>query len=141
MKKYKVGYTTGVFDLFHIGHLNILKNAKVYCYYLISCVSTYELAFEYKHKKPIIPFKERFEIVDSIKYVDKTITQFSLDKIEVWNKYKFDVLFHGDDWKGSALYNETELRLKSAGVDVVYLPHTNGTSSTLLSEILYNKDK
>ncbi len=141
MKKYKVGYTTGVFDLFHIGHLNILKNAKVYCDYLIAGVSTDELAFEYKHKKPIIPFKERFEIVDSIKYVDKTITQFSLDKIEVWNKYKFDVLFHGDDWKGSALYNETELRLKSAGVDVVYLPHTNGTSSTLLSEILYNKDK
>lgn len=111
MKKYKVGYTTGVFDLFHVGHLNILKKAKEQCDYLIVGVSTDEIVKVYKKKKPIIPFKERFAIVGAIKYVDKVIPQITMDKYEAWKKLKFNVIFHGDDWKGSKMYDEIEKNL------------------------------
>lgn len=136
MKKYKVGYTTGVFDLFHIGHLNILRNAKELCEYLIVGVSTDEVVEEYKHKTPIIPFEERKAIVEAIKYVDYVVTQSSMDKYEAWETYHFDVIFHGDDWKGSNMYDEIERKLKTVGCDMVFLPHTDGTSSTLLTEVL-----
>ena len=122
MKKYKIGYTTGVFDMFHIGHLNILKRAKEQCDYLIVGVSTDEVVNSYKHKKPIIPFQERIAIVGELKCVDKVVPQTSMDKMEAWNKYHFNVLFHGSDWK--------------VDVDVVFLPHTEGISSTLLSDTL-----
>ena len=136
MKKYKVGYTTGVFDMFHIGHLNILKRAKEQCNYLIVGVSTDALVESYKHKIPIIPFEERFEIVKAIKYVDQVVPQESMDKYAAWDKLHFDAIFHGDDWKGSAMYEEIETKLAAVGVDMVFLPHTAGTSSTLLSEKL-----
>lgn len=136
MKKYKVGYTTGVFDMFHIGHLNILKHAKEMCDYLIVGVSTDTLVSEYKHKTPIVPFSERFAIVESIKYVDKVVPQSSMNKYEAWKNLRFDALFHGDDWKGSAMYNEIEKKFADVGVSIVFLPHTSGTSSTLLSEKL-----
>lgn len=106
MKKYKIGYTTGVFDMFHIGHLNILKRAKEQCDYLIVGVSTDEVVNSYKHKKPIIPFQERIAIVGELKCVDKVVPQTSMDKMEAWNKYHFNVLFHGSDWKGSDMYNK-----------------------------------
>lgn len=138
MKKYKIGYTTGVFDLFHIGHLNILKNAKEQCEYLIVGVSTDELVQTYKHKTPIIPFAERKAIVESIKYVDKVVPQTSMDKLVAWEQLHFDAVFHGDDWKGTHLYNTVEERLNSVGCDMVFLPHTDGTSSTILSQILHN---
>lgn len=136
MKKYKIGYTTGVFDMFHIGHLNILKKAKEQCDFLIVGVSTDELVIEYKHKKPIIPYEERFAIIESIKYVDKVVSQTSMDKLKAWEVLKFDAVFHGDDWKGSKLYESIEKDLKNVGCDLVFLPHTDGTSSTMLTQKL-----
>lgn len=136
-KKYKVGYTTGVFDLFHIGHLNILKQAKQYCEYLVVGVSTDEVVESYKKKRPIIPFNERVAIIEAIKYVDLVVPQISMDKLEAWQTIKFDVLFHGDDWKNSEMYNEIEMNFKKVGVDLIYFPYTKGTSSTLLAQILY----
>lgn len=129
-KKYKIGYTTGVFDLFHIGHLNILQRAKEQCEYLIVGVSTDELVEEYKHKHPFIPFEERITIVQSIKYVDETVAQKTMNKVEAWNRLHFDVLFHGDDWKGSEMYLQTEKQFEKIGVAIEYLPHTEGISST-----------
>ena len=137
MKHYKVGYTTGVYDLFHIGHLNIIKRAKELCDYLIVGVSTDEVVENYKHKSPIIPFEERIAIIEAIKYVDKVVAQVSMDKYEAWKQYKFDAIFHGDDWKGSAMYNDIEEKLKNVGCDLVFLPHTDGTSSTMITEILH----
>lgn len=130
MKKYKVGYTTGVFDLFHIGHLNILRRAKEQCEYLIVGVSTDELAQTYKYKLPVIPFEERIEIVKAIKYVDEVVPQISMDKMLAWKELHFDAMFHGDDWKNSSMYNTYEKQFAEAGVSLVFLPHTAGTSST-----------
>lgn len=130
MKKYKIGYTTGVYDLFHIGHLNILKRAKEQCNYLIVGVSTDELVRLYKNKTPIIPFKERVAIVEAIKYVDRVVPQTSMDKLAAWNKLHFDAMFHGDDWKNSKMYDEYEKQFADVGVSLIFLPHTQGTSST-----------
>lgn len=138
MKKNRIGYTTGVFDLFHIGHLNILKKAKENCDYLIVGVSTDELVNSYKHKTPIIPFLERFEIIKACKYVDEVVVQCSRDKILAFDKLKFDVMFVGDDWKGNPLFNDTELYLKEHGADVIYFPYTQGTSSSILREVILN---
>ena len=136
MKKYRVGYTTGVFDMFHIGHLNILRRAKEQCEYLIVGVSTDELVKEYKNKTPIIPFEERAEIVQSIDCVDRVIAQENRDKYEAWRELKFDVMFVGDDWKGKHLFIKVEEEFKKVGVDVVYFPYTKDTSSTILREKL-----
>lgn len=136
MKKYRVGYTTGVFDMFHIGHLNILRRAKEKCDYLIVGVSTDELVMEYKNKTPIIPFEERAEIVRSIDCVDRVIAQENRDKYAAWRELKFDVMFVGDDWKGKPLFMKLEEEFKKVGVDVVYFPYTKDTSSTILREKL-----
>lgn len=135
-KKYKIGYTTGVYDMFHIGHLNIIKRAKEQCEYLIVGVSTDELVRDYKHKTPIIPFEERKAIVEAIRYVDKVVAQETMDKIAAWHELKYDAIFHGDDWKGSSMYDSIEKELSKLGVDMVFLPHTDGTSSTLLANKL-----
>lgn len=135
-KKYKIGYTTGVFDLFHVGHLNILKKAKEQCEYLIVGVSTDELVQEYKNKTPIIPFEERKKIIESIRYVDKVVPQTSMDKFKAWENERFDVIFHGDDWKNSELYKENERKLSEVGVEFVYFEYTKGTSSTMLTKVL-----
>ena len=134
-----IGYTTGVFDLFHIGHLNILKRAKENCDYLIVGVSTDDLVKSYKHKSPIIPFEERIEIVKAIRYVDEVIPQVDMDKFAAWENIHFHRLFHGSDWKGSEMYNRIEERLKNVGVEMVYFPYTDGTSSTLLNEVLHQR--
>ncbi len=136
MKKYRIGYTTGVFDLFHIGHLNILKRAKEQCDYLIVGVSTDSLAESYKQKKPVIPFQERLAIVEAIRWVDLVVPQTTMDKMEAWEKYHFNAIFHGDDWKGSSMYNELEKQMAEIGVDMVFLEHTKGTSSTEISSKL-----
>lgn len=133
-KKYKIGYTTGVFDLFHIGHLNILKRAKEQCEFLIVGVSTDELVEDYKHKTPVIPFEQRFAIVEAIRYADRVVPQTSMDKLKAWEELGFNAIFHGDDWKGSSLYNDIEEKLKEKGVDMVFLKHTDGVSSTIISE-------
>ena len=138
MKKYKIGYTTGVFDMFHIGHLNILKRAKDQCEHLIVGVSTDELVKSYKNKIPIIPFAERIEIVRAIRYVDEVVPQISMDKFDAWEKLRFNALFHGSDWKNSDMYNKIIEQFSVVGIDVVFLPQTEGISSTLLSEVLYD---
>ena len=136
MKKYNIGYTTGVFDMFHVGHLNILKRAKAQCEHLIVGVSTDELVEGYKGKTPIIPFEERFAIVGAIKYVDEVVPQTSMDKFKAWEQLKFNVLFHGSDWKDSEMYNAIVKQFTTIGVEVVFLPHTAGVSSTLLADVL-----
>lgn len=132
-----VGYTAGVYDMFHIGHLNILKRAKEYCDYLIVAVSTDEVVIENKHKAPIIPFEERCEIVRAIRYVDKVIpqTDYTIEgKIQAAQKNGISVMFVGDDWKGTEKWNRIEGELAKIGVKVTYLPHTDGISSTMLRE-------
>ena len=131
-----VGYTTGVFDMFHVGHLNLLMRAREQCDRLIVGVSTDEVVISYKKHPPIVPYAERVAIVKAIRYVDEVVPQTSMDKFAAWEKLHFDRLFHGNDWKGSAMYNEVEAKLKAVGVEVVYFEYTKGTSSTLLSERL-----
>lgn len=135
MSKYVIGYTSGVYDLFHIGHLNLLKNAKGLCDKLIVGVTIDELV-SYKNKRAVIPFSERIEIVRNIKYVDAAIAQEEIDKYKMWEKIHFDVLFVGDDWYNSPSWNEMESKFEKVGVRVVYFPYTKGTSSTLLNETL-----
>lgn len=130
-----IGYTAGVYDLFHIGHLNLLKNAKGVCDKLIVGVTTDDLV-SYKHKKAVIPFDERIEIVRSNKYVDVAIPQEDLDKFKAWEKLKFDVLIVGDDWYKSDSWRELENKFKEVGVRIVYFPYTKSTSSTLINETL-----
>ena len=125
-----IGYTTGTYDLFHIGHLNIIRRAKELCDILIVGVSTDELVKSYKHHLPVYNQEERMQIISSLKYVDMVIEQNTLDKMDVWNEIHFNVLFHGDDWKGSPLYNRIEENLKTVGCKIIYLPHTEGVSSS-----------
>ena len=137
-KKYKIGYTTGVFDLFHIGHLNILEKSKELCEYLIVGVSTDELVRNYKNKTPAIPFGERMAIVEAIRFVDRAVPQETREKMAAYDKYKFDVMFVGDDWKGSETFMKVEKELNYNGSEVVYFPYTKSTSSTLLIKTLKN---
>lgn len=128
-----VGYTTGVFDMFHVGHLNLVRRARERCDRLIVGVSTDEAAESYKGRRPIVPFAERLEIVRAIRWVDEAVPQENMDKFAAWQRLHFDRLFHGSDWKGSAMYDEIESKLGAVGVEVEYLPYTEGTSSTLLA--------
>ena len=130
-----VEYTTGVFDLFHIGHLNLLRNAKGMCDKLIVGVTTDEL-ISYKNKKAIITHNERMEIVRAIKYVDSVIPQENIDEFEMWKKLKFNIMFVGDDWFVNNKREELEKQFKEVGVRIVYLPYTKGTSSTLINQTL-----
>lgn len=130
-----IGYTTGVFDLFHVGHLNILKRAKEQCDYLIVGVTVDELV-AYKGKKAFIPFEERIAIVEAIKYVDKVVPQSSMDKMEAWNNLHFHKMFVGDDWKGTDTWNRWEEEFAKVGVEIVYFPYTAKTSSSELREAL-----
>ena len=136
-----IGYTTGVFDLFHIGHLNILRRAREKCDKLIVGVTTDELLKVYKNKSPIIPFEERISIVKSIKYVDEVVPQENMDKLSHWDYLKFNVVFVGDDWQNTDKWNKIESDFNKIGVKVVYFPYTEGTSSTLINEILVNERK
>lgn len=135
-KKYKVGYTSGVFDLFHIGHLNILKQAKNRCEKLIVAVTTDELVLSRKSHLPVVPFDERVEILRHIDFVDEVVSQPTMDKLSAWDKYRFDVMFVGDDWKGSKAWNEYEDQLAKVGVPIIYFPYTKTTSSTILRKVL-----
>ena len=132
-----IGYLSGTFDLFHVGHLNLLRRAKQQCDYLIVGVSTDEVVRSYKKKTPIIPFEERIAIVSELKCVDKAVPQTSMNKMEAWEQLHFDVMFHGSDWKNSDMYNRIIEDFDKVGVDVVFLPHTSGISSTLLSDVLH----
>ncbi len=131
-----IGYTQGTYDMFHIGHLNLIKNAKRRCDYLIVGVNTDELVQSYKNKKPIVPLAERAEIVRAIKYVDEVIVTDTLDKKEVWDRIRFDEIYIGDDWKGNARWEQTGRELAELGAKLVFLPYTKETSSTMLREKL-----
>ncbi|MBE6534670.1 MAG: glycerol-3-phosphate cytidylyltransferase [Ruminococcaceae bacterium] len=135
-KKYKVGYTTGVYDMFHIGHLNIIKKAKEQCEYLIVGVTTDELSMKRKNKLPIICEEDRIAIVEAIKYVDKVVKQSDMDKLRAVKEYGIDAVFVGSDWKGTDSWNEYERQFAELGCTVVYLDHTDGISSTILRERL-----
>ena len=131
----RIGYTTGVFDLFHIGHLNILKNAKSLCDKLIVGVTTDELV-SYKKNRALIPFEHRCEIVRNIQFVDVVVPQESLDKVEAYKKLKFNVMFVGDDWYKTEKWESIEKDLSALGVEIVYFPYTKGTSSTYINDLL-----
>ena len=136
MAKFKVGYTTGVFDMFHIGHLNILKHAKEQCDFLIVGVTTDELCKKRKNKLPIINENDRMAIVEAIRYVDKVIPQTDMEKIKPVKELGADAVFVGSDWKGTEVWNNYEKQFAEVGCSVVYLEHTDGISSTLLRGIL-----
>ncbi|MEY8020362.1 adenylyltransferase/cytidyltransferase family protein [Muriicola sp. E247] len=134
-EKIMIGYTSGVYDLFHIGHLNLLKNAKGLCDKLIVGVTSDELV-SYKKKKAVIPHLERMEIVRNIKYVDAVVPQNDMDKFTMWERLKFDIMFVGDDWFKTDKWEELDQKFKEVGVKIVYFPYTKGTSSTLINETL-----
>lgn len=127
-----IGYTTGVFDMFHVGHLNVLRRAKEQCDYLIVGVSTDELVEREKNKTPVIPYAERAEIVRAIKYVDQVVAQPDKNKVAAWQRYHFDKMFVGSDWKGTPQWKTIEEEFKPLGVEIVYFPYTDGISSTIL---------
>lgn len=134
-KKCVIGYTAGVYDLFHIGHLNLLKNAKGMCDKLIVGVTVDELV-TYKGKHAFIPFEDRIEIVRACKYVDAAVPQYNMDKLEACKKLKADILFVGDDWYNTPKWEEYEKQFKEAGIKIVYFPYTKGVSSTKINEAL-----
>ena len=139
MKKYKVGYVQGSFDMFHIGHLNLIKNAKSICDYLIVGVNSDELMKSFKHKAPIIPEDERLEIIEAIRYVDEAHIVTNRDKLEALDKFHYQALIMGDDWKGTDFYQKVEQQLKEKNAEVVYFPYTKTTSSTLLRDAIYER--
>ncbi len=134
MNKKIIGYTTGVFDMFHIGHLNILRRAKEQCDYLIVGVSSDELVLKDKNKVPMIPLSDRMAIVESIKYVDQVVVQKNKNKLEAWETYHFDKMFVGSDWKGTNTWTKFENQFSPLGVSIVYLDHTERCLSAIIRE-------
>lgn len=132
-----IGYTTGVYDLFHIGHLNLLKNAKGLCDKLIVGVTVDELV-AYKGKKAMIPFEDRIEIVRSVKYVDAAVPQHDMDKLSACKKLGANILFVGDDWYSTVKWQEYEKEFEKEGIQIIYFPYTKGVSSTIITETLKN---
>ena len=132
MKHYRLGYTQGVYDMFHIGHLNLINRAKAQCERLVVGVNSDALVESYKHKVPVIPQQDRRTIVENIKAVDECVIVDTLDKVELWKQLRFDAIFIGDDWKGNPRWEQTRVDLAAFGVDVVFLPHTDGVTSTQL---------
>lgn len=136
MKMQRIGYAPGVYDMFHVGHLNILRHAKDHCDFLIAGVVSDEMCELAKGRKPIVPEAERVEIVSHISYVDQAIMEVVPDKVETWRRTPFDMIFKGDDWRGTAKGDRLERDFAAVGVEVVYFPYTAHTSSTLLRRAL-----
>ncbi|MFF0163575.1 adenylyltransferase/cytidyltransferase family protein [Streptomyces sp. NPDC005263] len=132
----RIGFAPGVYDLFHIGHLNILREARRHCDRLVVGVTTDDLTVRLKGKVPVIPLAERLDIVRSIRYVDEAVVESEVDKLNTWRRVGFHVIFKGDDWRGTPKWEEFERRFAKVGVEVVYFPYTRHTSSTLLSGAL-----
>ena len=131
-----VGYVPGAWDMFHVGHLNILLRAREQCDRLVVGVVTDEALFKAKSKHPVIPLSERMQVVAHLNMVDDVVVDFSSNKLEVWDRVRFDVLFKGDDWRGTAKGAKLEADMATVGVTVIYFPYTVHTSSTLLRSIL-----
>lgn len=140
-KKYKVGYTDGVYDLFHIGHLNMIQMATQNCEYLIVGIHGDAVVEEYKHRRPIVNENDRKRIIEAIKGVDRAEINRFRDKLKLWELYHFDVIFIGDDWKGTDRWNQFEKILAEVNVDVVYVPYTKGISTTELRRKILDGDK
>jgi len=132
----RIGYAGGAFDLFHVGHLNILKHAKSQCDYLIAGVVSDELLELTKGRRPIVPLSERLEIVRYVRFVDEAVEETLLDKLDTWRSVPFDIYFKGDDWKGTDRGRRLERAFAEVGVEVVYFPYTMSTSSTILRQAL-----
>ncbi|MFE9023219.1 adenylyltransferase/cytidyltransferase family protein [Streptomyces sp. NPDC007808] len=132
----RLGYAPGVFDLFHVGHLNILRRAREHCDRLVAGVCSDDLVVRMKGRPPVVPLSERLQIVRSVRYVDETFVATVEDKIEIWKQVGFDVIFKGDDWLGTEVWTSLEDRFAKVGVEVVYFPYTVHTSSTLLRDAL-----
>ena len=132
----RVGYAPGVYDMFHIGHLNILRNSRLACDYLIAGVVSDDLSRRAKGKSPVIPLAERLEIVRSIRYVDEAVAEDVPTKLEMWERLRFDVIIKGDDWRGTEKGNRLEREFAEVGVEVFYLPYTVHTSSSMLRQAL-----
>lgn len=130
-----IGYTTGVFDLFHIGHLNLFKNAKGMCDKLIVGVTVDDLV-NYKGKHAMIPFEDRIELVRSCKYVDAAVPQYDMDKLNACKKLGASILFVGDDWYGTEKWKQYEEEFKQEGIRIMYFPYTKGVSSSKIAEAL-----
>ena len=136
MKKYKRGFTVGTFDMFHVGHLNMIREAKKHCEHLIVGVHSDEWVMQCKSRPTVIPYDDRAEIVAAIRYVDEVVKNETRSKMEAWEKYHFDVAFIGDDWKNTEVWNRIEAELKEVGCDVIYIPYTKRISTTKLREQL-----
>lgn len=136
MDRRRVGYVPGVFDMFHVGHLNILRNARLACDRLIAGVVSDERATQVKGKAPIVPVTERLEIVSAIKFVDEAVVEDVEEKLDMWRRLRFDVIIKGDDWRGTPKGHKLERDFASVGVEVVYLPYTVHTSSTMLRQVI-----
>lgn len=132
----RVGYAPGVYDLFHIGHLNVLRNSREFCDHLIAGVVSDEMAQRNKGNRPVVPIEERLEIVRGIRYVDEAVVEDVPHKLEMWERLRFDVIIKGDDWKGTDKGDKLESDFAAVGVDVAYLPYTQRTSSTMLRRLL-----
>ena len=132
----RTGYVPGVYDMFHIGHLNVLRNARLLCDRLVAGVVSDEMAERAKGRVPVIPMVERLEIVRSVRYVDEVVSETVPNKVEMWHQLHFHVLIKGDDWRGTPKGEELERAMASVGVEVAYLPYTAHTSSTLLRRLL-----
>ena len=133
-----VGYVSGAWDMFHIGHLKLLERAKNHCDYLIVGVNTDERIAKQKNRAPIFPYEERAAIVEACKYVDKVIPQKDSDRLATWQKYHFNKLFAGSDWKNTPRWNEYTKQLEPLGVEIVFFPRTKGISSTKIRNTLQN---
>jgi len=131
-----LGYVPGAWDMFHVGHLNMLKRARERCDRLVVGVVTDDALQEAKGKLPVVPFEERLEVVRSLTLVDEVVRDFSSDKLEVWGRVGFDVVFKGDDWRGTPKGDRLERDMSAVGVRVSYFPYTAHTSSTLLRALL-----
>lgn len=131
-----VGYCPGVFDMFHIGHLNVLRRARLECDHLVAGVVTDAVVEQIKGRAPVVPLVERMEIVSSIRYVDEVVADDTIEKFDMWESVRFDALFKGDDWQGTPKGDRLEAALASVGSRVVYLPYTRQTSSTLLRSVI-----
>lgn len=130
----KIGYTQGTYDLFHIGHLNLLENAKKQCDYLIVGINSDDLVKNYKGKIVNIHDEDRARIVNALKCVDEAHIVNSLDKLEMLNRFNFDVIFIGSDWKGNPRWEKTKNDIEKLGKNLVFLPHTDGISTTDLTK-------
>ncbi|GHH19511.1 adenylyltransferase/cytidyltransferase family protein [Streptomyces lanatus] len=133
----RLGYAPGVFDLFHVGHLNVLRRARGHCDRLIAGVCSDDLVVRLKGRPPVVPLAERLQIVRSVRHVDEAFVATVDDKIEIWKEVGFDVIFKGDDWLGSDVWTTLETEFARVGVEVVYFPYTEHTSSTLLRDALH----